>query len=354
MPFDFTEFITTLEPGRDPDSRRFQAAWQKLRDALICELRRRGLWGAAPSYLGVCGWRHWSQGNALDELVAECYVYIFLDRLQGLKAQLEIRENVEGLVYRNVQNFLYDTQKRNDPLGFKSFTALRRAARRLTRYGGIHVIAGDAKVANDTVLGFQPGPVSPDPERAFGLEEHVREWCDDLLPDLITARGRVADSVVARLAGRIHRLPELGIRSFYFDELAGPLKREVRARWSAMSLESEIGRGFEPGGGDGPRVVQAVEPDREVEERDAFDKLTAHVSAELAVESASPLTRAYLKKLWGYLKVHAREGREDRPLSRRKLARRLGIPRGRLAGLFASLGRRVEAGRSSLAKSRGW
>ena len=37
----------------------------------------------------------------------------------NLAARLETMDNVDGLVFRNIGNFLYERQKRHDPLGFR-------------------------------------------------------------------------------------------------------------------------------------------------------------------------------------------------------------------------------------------
>ena len=346
MNLTFTEFVRGLRPDRDPDAEAFEKAWGKLRDALVNEVRKRGLWAAAPSYLGVTGWRCWSEEGALDELLSECYTYVFLDRLASLRAQLEVKDNIEGLVFRSVRNFLYDVQKSNDPLGFRTFTVLRKAVGSLIEAGELHVLGGDPKVLNDTALGLPPAPGEPDPAQGRRLEELVPVWCNDLLPDLVTARGKALEAVVQRLAGLVAELRAQGIGSFWFEDLAQPLKHEVRARWSARGFETGGTKGLESSGPGEARLVEIVDPDRRVEERDAFDKLTAKVSAELSSEAESARTRDYLFRLWGYLRVHARDGQL---LSRRKIAERLDIPRCRLTDLFDLLGRRVELCQKSLA-----
>ncbi|MCP4655677.1 MAG: hypothetical protein GY856_09690, partial [bacterium] len=303
-------YVRSLEPGETQDPDLFAAVWDKLRDALIAELRRRSLWGAPPSYLGICGAAGWSDQDALDELVTDCYTFIFLDRLPGLKAQLKVKPNVEGLVFRGIHNFLYDTQKRHDPLGFGVFGVLQSAVRQSVTAGTLHVLAGAPGVGNDTVLGFAPDH-DPEQARGAGLAELVKVWNDDLLPELVTARGKVRDQVTTRLATHLSRLPLRGIEAFRFKDVIDPLKNDVRARWSAVRVQSEGETAVEDGDEDLMVIVRQVRPDSGVEERESFEKLLAGVAEALEGIDESARTRAYLETLWAFLRSHAAESPEE-------------------------------------------
>ncbi len=119
----FTRFVRSLNPqGKPPDEVGFDRVWQALRGLLHRELRQRGLWLLPPSYLGVDGWGHWTESaggraDALDELVADCYSFNFVQRIVSLRAQLQVKPNIEGLIYLNVGHFVHELQQRNDPLG---------------------------------------------------------------------------------------------------------------------------------------------------------------------------------------------------------------------------------------------
>jgi hypothetical protein len=183
----FTRFLRNLEPGRplDRESRELEEAWAALRRLLVSELRRRSLWSLPPAYLGIYGCASWNEPEAVEELLAECFVFIFVERFRSLKAQLRSKSDIEGLVLRNVRNFLQETQRRHDPVGFRVFTVLRSAVRNLLAAGELRVIAGNPGVQRDTVLTF--GSVSS--EEAVRLEElrpHVLAWneCRDELDSL--------------------------------------------------------------------------------------------------------------------------------------------------------------------------
>src|SRR5262249_51174965 len=104
MPPLFTRFVQSLDEA--PDETLALAVWGRLREILEHELKRRGLWHHPPAYLGICAadWRGGPEDDgALDELVAECYGFIFVDRLERLRAQLAQKPNIEGLVLLNVR-----------------------------------------------------------------------------------------------------------------------------------------------------------------------------------------------------------------------------------------------------------
>ncbi|MES1245070.1 MAG: hypothetical protein ABUT39_25930, partial [Acidobacteriota bacterium] len=123
MPSVFTAFVDGLHGERTPDADLFHDAWHGLRAALVGEMKKRGLWQSPPCYLGAYGWESWdaeegtgagrAQG-ALGELVADCYAFIFVDRLQSLKRQLLDKPDIDGLVLLNIRHFLHERQRVHD------------------------------------------------------------------------------------------------------------------------------------------------------------------------------------------------------------------------------------------------
>jgi hypothetical protein len=344
-----------------------------LRAALRHELKRRGIWESPPSYLGVFGGESWEafgggmgRQSALEELIAECYSYIFVSRLRSLQAQLKVKPDIEGLVVVNIRHFLHDRQKEHDPIGFQVFEVLRLAVRLAVEEGEIRVLAGDERVRNDTVLGFVAGMDIPGSSRAE-VPSLVARWNDELLPDLVTSRGRRQEEVVRRLRERLSDLLREGIGTFRFKDLVDPLKADVRARWAAI-LEAEQGESVpQLEGQAGETVVRVVAPDGGIEERQFFRKLVECVLKALAGLGVDERTRGYLAVLWQFLRVQASEGTEAQPASRlgraltaelsaadeerpsyRRLAEQLRIPRERLPSLYRTLGDLVERCRAAI------
>lgn len=331
----FTELVRGL--GEAPDRRLFAAAWNRLRGLLRGELKRRGLWDGSPNYLGVYGWRRWQEpggekpahDDALEELTAECYAFIFVARIWSLKAQLKVKPNVEGLVLLNVRHFLFERQREHDPLGFQVFEVVHGAVCEAISHGDLVVLHGDPKVRNETLLGFDP---AVDPNRVSDpSEDLVARWNDDLMPALVTARGAELRRVRARLLEHLRTLPRNGVRSFRFKKLIDPLKLDARARWARLlgadGPAQDLERGLH-------RVLEETYADRQSREH-----LARCVAASIHALELEPRTKAQLASLWEELCRAAAEDRagpadgEGVP-SQRKLAERLGIRRARLPELF--------------------
>lgn len=367
----FTDYVRSLGPrGEPPTLASFQRLQHALRTALVRELKRRGLWESPPSYLGIFGHESWSSGpgreGALDELLAAAYTFNFVTRLRALEAQLRVKPNIDGLVLRNLRNLLHERQKQHDPLGSHLFEVLCTAVREAVAAGELRIVSGDLRVRNDTILEAPPSRAlvtageaavaasEPDPAR---LESMASAWCSDLLPDLVTARGRRREELIDALRRRFGELPREGIGSFGFKELLDTLKANVRSRWAALFEQSAGHVGLEPGEEGLETVVQLCRPeapaDRRLEARQIFRRLVNCVSDALDRLVIKERTRRYLSDLWQFLRLHAAgpdNGESpvlpsvqaaaiaDRLPSQRKLAELLEIPRDRLPELYTLLG----------------
>ncbi len=363
----FTDHVRALAVREPLDTRRLEQLWSALRAALRSELKRRGLWETPPVYLGIYGWETWEAGGrretALEELLAECYSYIFVLRLRSLEAQLKLKENIDGLIFLNIRHFLHERQKEHDPLGSQVFQVLQSAVRKAVAEGDLYVLQGDERIRNQTVLSASPRGSALEPARE-GLAPLVARWNDELLPDLVTLRGRGQEEVVRRLCERLPELGSAGFATFRFKELVDPLKADVRARWAAILDQSE-GEAV-PQAGEEPRGNRArvVPPDHQVEERQLFRKLVDCVMTSLRRLDINERTREYLSTLWNFVRLQASEGEEpwtpafrldqlleeaggeERP-SLRRLAEQLRIPRERLPGLYETLGDLLERCRAA-------
>jgi hypothetical protein len=352
----FTRFLQNLEPigPLDREDGDFDEVWTALRRLLVSELKRRSLWSIPPACLGIYGCATWADPEAVEELVADCFVFIFAERFRSLKAQLRNKPNVEGLILRNVRNFLHETQRRHDPVGFRVFTVLRSAVRGALSAGEFQVIAGSPALRHDTVLAFR---LEASPEEAVQPEElrlHVGAWNDDLLPDLITARGWDVRQVTASLERHFRGLAAEGIRALRFHDLVDALRQDARARWRAVWVHSPEGippcleeDGF-------AAVTRLVELPGE-DERESLHRLLACLERSVEQVAEPPArSRDYLRRLLLFLKSHAADapGERGAPVrglpSHRQLAQLLAIPRERLPDLFRTLRDLAEACRRKI------
>jgi hypothetical protein len=337
----FTDYVRSLEGGGEPDPERLAAAREALRRALRGELRRRGLWNLPPDFLGVYGSKSWD--DALEELLAACFAFVFVDRLRGLRAHLRVKPNVDGLVHLNVRHFLHERQKEHDPLGSQVFEVLQSAVRGALAAGELHVLAGDPRVRNETVLGFRPDADPAPPARDF--RPLMARWNDDLLADLVVLRGRRQEAVVARLRERLAEV-SAGAESFRFKELIDPLKADARVRWDALFQHAAGETAVDWEEGEAARTVRLTRPDTGFEERQLFRKLVGCVLTSIERLDVQERTRTYLTKLWQLVRVNAMSGNEGRP-SQRRVAEHLDIPRDRITDLYEKLGELLERCRAA-------
>jgi hypothetical protein len=353
----FTRFLQNLEPDEplDRDDLEFDQVWTALGRLLVRELKRRSLWSLPPAYLGIYGCATWADPEAVEELLADCFIFIFAERFRSLKAQLRNKPNVDGLILRNVRNFLHETQKRHDPLGFRVFTLVRSAVRDALSAGELQVIAGSPAVERDTVLAFHLEASREDVAPLEELQPHVLTWNDDLLPDLITARGWGVRQVAADLERHLRDLAAEGIRAFRFHDLVDALRQDARTRWRTVWIHTPEGIQPRLEEEDGFAALARLVEFPGEDERESLQRLLACLERSIERVPEPPArSRDYLRRLLVFLKSHAADSPEERGAkdkglpSYRELARLLGIPRERLPDLFRTLLELAEACRRKI------
>lgn len=357
MRLAFTRYVRALDSGEEPAAKPEEEAWRKLADALKREMRERGLWLASPGYLGMVGAASWAEEEVFEELLCDCYSFVFVDRIGGLSGLLGYLDNIEGVVFRNIRFFLFERQKLHDPVGYRIFVVSRKAARAAIRKAWLFVLQGDDRVSNDTILGFELLCNLPrDRVRDFGPQTSL--WSAELLPGLVTARGARLERVCEELEVRLRNLASPDVQWFRFRELVEPFKSHVRQMWSEMWRSSRGETAFEEGDRGAPELVFLTWPEAGFEQDESFEQLSRCVEEGLARFDGRQKTREYLERLWIFLQTYAddkgsREIRgpgqtSDPPGSQclpshRKIAEQLEIPRYRMPELFESLGQMVKS-----------
>jgi hypothetical protein len=361
----FTRFVRSLEPGSEPDPEVLRAAWSALDRTVRQELGRRSLTQASPHWLGIYGFRGWweaaGQSGPLADLLAECYRFVFVERLAALKAQALAKANIEGVVLASVRHFLHDRHRLHDRLGARLFEVLCLAVRRAVARGDLKVLAGSAKIRNATVLGVEEGASAAElatPEILLGV---VRRWNDALLPELVTATRADKRRLIEELARRLAELEVAGVAAFRFGDLIGPLKADVRARWAALlePVEEEPAGDEDAGGLRRLRRSLAPSFEDQVIAADRFGKLIDCADSAIEAHRASERTKGHLRRMLLFLRAFATDQGEaveaeggptagDRLPSSRRLADHLKLPRERLSELMRTLGGFVERCRELL------
>lgn len=357
----FSDFLRSLEAGREPDDECLRGVLAALETLLRQEMRRSGIWRLPPVRLGVVGYASWSEPGALAELAADAYQAVILRRLRGLLAQLRLKPQIEGLVRLNVRRFLRDYQREGDPLGYRAWVVGQSAAERAVERGTLAVAADGPPIAAGTLLALPSTSGAPGggPRGVAGgrraLAERAARWNAELLPDLVTAGGRGLDAVIDRLAGRLPELAEDGVRAFRVRELVAALRDDLRRRWAARLWQAgDVAAAGEvaSAGEDEPPVPvlllspRPAGPEEAAAEREAARRLRRCMEEGLEAAAGDPRTLEQARALWRALQIAAVE--EETMPSRRRLAQALGIPRDRMPGLFRVVGRVMTGCRRAL------
>ncbi len=336
MSFSFTEYVRGLDTsGAPPDEASFTALLDALRSALVWEMQKRSAWRLPPSYLGVLGNPVWDR-YTLDELLFECYDFTFFRRLNGLRRQALVKPSIDGLVYRNIRNFLHELQGLHDPLGTRIYKILNSTLAELCHEKVLFVLDGDPRLRGDTVLGFGTKRDGRDAE-GVDFTALAREWNEDLLVRLMSAWSD--KEVINELKQRIRTLPEHRITVFRVRDLLVPLRDDARARWGLIRQDPEI-EYVKEGEGDLAEIIQIIRPGEAFEALSSFRALVLCVSAGIDRLEERVRTKDYLHRLWLYLRDWAsEEGPIDKIPPDRSLSEALKIPRDRIPGLRATLGK---------------
>ncbi len=346
----FTEYVRGLTADPAGDAEHFAALLKALRPLLVYELRRSGLWDVAPRYLGVHNTGEEWTTEAVDELLADGYVYVFVDRQWGLRRRVRLRSDVGDLVARGVRNFLHDTRKRHDPLGYRIYELLHQAVGRLVATRRFEISEGDPRLRHDTLLA---SPQSGEYSLALSaaLRPSVVDVVEHLLEDLVASWGR--SELVDELTERLDQLPRDGVLAFRFGELVALMTEEVRSRWYTRqrNLGEDVG---EDVGDDDVELVALAHIEDDVS-RQSLQQLLECVANGIDRLSRSQKTRDYLGRLWLYLRGWAVEhpAPSERVPSDSRMSKVLGIPRNRIPRLRTTLGKQVIRCRSGLQPGQG-
>ena len=330
----FAAYLSHLDEwGEIRDRRLFDEMWASLRSILRRELHRRDLWGLPPGYLGLYGSNRWNR-ETLEDLTQDCYLFVIHERRRALIAQLRNRHDIYGLIVRNVRSYLFEAQKRHDPIGFRIFELLQIAARQLMSAGDLVIVDGDRRIRNNTIMEFSTlepthESVTLDGPRWQDLAAH---WCDRLLPEMITVRGHAVHPFQERLQEQFRLIPSFGIRHFRFGDLIHWVRTEARRRWT--SIEAQDLSEANP-------IRSTLRADEAVERRieaEQYRRLLLHLEQSVDQFPGRRATRVYLRRLLTFLCDHAAKAEHPENLpSTRRLAETLRIPRERVNGLFSTL-----------------
>jgi hypothetical protein len=324
----FTEHVRTFGPDCDLAA----CVLPRLADVLRREMRQRHLLDAPPSYLGFPEASSWHAPEVFDDLLAECYLFAIVKRINGLRNQLNAHANIDGFITRNVRNFLFERQLENDPIGYATFGNVEAATNALEEIGELTVeerVRG--RLVNASLIRFGGAPVTDSLTNADALRavlEGVPGW-RKVLPELVAT----TDDGQLWLAGYLRALARSGITSVRASDLVAALATRIRADWSARNATPPNELALEGEEDDLVRVVRLVLPDSSIDDRHLIESLERLVPERIArIEDADvrarldPIFRAIIEALkTGMSPVQA------------DLVRRLGIARSTMSRDFVRL-----------------
>ena len=345
----YTDYLSSLlaDGSRNVDVLAVQVL-ARLRRDLSHQLKKRGLWTLSPAMLGISG-SSWNS-DTLAELAHEAYLYIFSERLRNLAPQLAIRDNVDGLVVLNLKYCLTHLQRTADPIGYRVFEIARSAIGKAVESGRLHLLGDSRRICNETVLGFRRRGDPQHAASAAEIEVYVPAWNEDLLPHLMTARGRGVTKVVERLRDHVLALKCGGVSGFRFGDVVDPLKRDVRRRWAAVWDQAAGETTAEVGKAGVSAKVRVFQPAVYNDER-SLPWLLECVSSSISQRRDDSESEGEgLWKLWEYIRGFTLDSDPScggcKLPSYSALGKLLGIYRERIPRLLEILGRLVEACRS--------
>jgi hypothetical protein len=326
----FTEHVRDFGPDCDPAD----CVLPRLKKLLKQRMRRRSLVSAPLAYLGYGGAASWNAPGAFEDILVDCYIFAFLDRLPGLRNQLLVRPNIDGLIVRNVDNFLFERQRKHDPVGHAVFSNVGRAVRDAVAAVQLAIDgATDGRLHSSSVLRLDPSRPEADVadvERVQAAFSHVLNW-STALPALtsITQEGQ---EWVAKF---MDRLRDMGISAVRCGDVVAVLAakaREDRASLHAVSRQELTQEGDD----DFATLVRMVSPDQSFEDRDHWEALKSQIADRIAGLDRQRRVVDRLLAVFRALVGHIDEGGASLP-SQAELVERLGVPRATLSDDFRLL-----------------
>lgn len=314
MCLSFSEHVRTFGRDCDPEA----CVLPRLEKLLRERMRRRGLLTAPPAYLGY-DIASWDAAGAFDDIVADCYLFAVVKRIQGLRNQLVVRPDIDGLIRRNVDNFLFDRQLNKDPIGYAVFENLESAVADLATAGkasAAGIEEGRLRSAAIVRLGAADAASTPcDAERLRKAVGDAAEW-SDALAGLVTT----SDGGREWMIGFLKRIEAEGIRCFRVSDLVAAVASRARNDWAARHAVPAGELGYE-GDDESHRLVRLVWPDEAGETTEVLEMLKRIVPARIEREQQARVRKGLTAVFEEWIITIVEEG-VSRP-NQAELARRL-------------------------------
>ena len=232
---DFTIIIKKLNQDSCflPES-VFHSLLKTMAKALRERMSQRGLWKSKTNYLGYLSAGNWDQeANLFEEIVFDCYVFAIAKRIRSLRNAMQRFDNIDGLVYRNINNFLTELQRTHDPIGYAVAQNLICALQDAIELG---VIIPDGlkkgKICNQTSFSFESSQMTDDPQLISKVLRNNQTWLKLRLK--LAKRNKRVQQQLCKL---ICAFKDAGIKYFRFKTLVNIMKNDVRASYLSVKID---------------------------------------------------------------------------------------------------------------------
>jgi hypothetical protein len=293
----------------------------RLRSLLRRQMRRRGLLGLPPSYLGYMGVPSWRDEGAFDDIVMDCYQFAILARLAGLRNRAQFSDNIDPLIVRNINFFLDERHRTSNPLGYAVYCNLRVAEERAWAQGlvGVHGLRNGRAVRRSRIVFGTPPCTSSLDQAVLRQHLHAMPGWEEALPGLVgtTQAGQTW------LLRYLVRLQEQQPGAVHLGALADVIEERVRAAWAGGDA-SQV-EAVPTDEGDLVELVRVVQPDTDLENRDHWREIVARVRTGLPQERAETEARGRLLRIFDAIVLHV-ERDSGKPFRQADLCRALHIP----------------------------
>ncbi len=323
----FTEHVRTFGPNSDPTSQVLPA----LKKLLRYHMKRKNLLNSPPRFLGYLPEtaEAWSDDN-FEDIVADCYIFAIVKRIESLRHQLQIKSNIDGLISRNVDNFLLERQQKYDPIGYAVYRNVRDASQNAEANGELRIEnPNNGKFSNRSILRLG-GSSSNTPAKRDQIRTQlnmVTGWSDNV-ESLTKAiqRGRqwVRDFLQQCL--------KAGISVLRCGDLIEVLAQRVRSDWSTRhashSSESVASELANP-------ENDSIQPDQRIEDSDHREWLKRVIPKRIANLDVQARVRDRLMAVFKALVERIDRGEDCPKLT--ELSDQMKIPRSTLWGDLQTL-----------------
>jgi hypothetical protein len=325
-----TEHVRNFGAASDPTGQVLPALERLLR----YRMRQKNLLSASPGFLGYTDVPSWAAPNAFEDIVADCYIYAIVQRVAALRNQLKIKPNVDGLISRNVKNFLLERQQRYDPIGYAVFGNVKGAAREAAMAGVILLENLErGKIHNETVLRFvggRPGASPAPPELIHDAVKETTGW-----EQVMRHPTKTTEEAREWVLGFVQQLRRAGVAAIRCGDLVAAVAGRVRADWAARHADPAAELGQE-GEDEYAATVRMVWPDEGLEARERWEKLKRVIQDRIARLDRQERVRARLAGVFAAL-VRAVEEGGPAPPTQAELVERTGVARATLSDDFRLL-----------------